>query len=327
MAYQFWKFGLLDRDFHYRLFGEQGESGPLWATSRTPTPEDAARPSFGRAQTIYNVIDVRQSYLQKLLRQALTSIGHPAEADRSIHFSYEMVALSHATARQLGYGQDDADPSRPFVEVSGRKGLGVKTDDLIDALVAKAAAEVAKRNPEQSDADRARTAHLIAVAALRYFMTRFSRGKVLVFDIDEALNFEGESGPYLQYAVVRANNIFQKLKEREGVSERDVLATLAGADAAELQGGADGHDLWALVLEAARLDEIVAQAVRALELSILAKHAFGLAQMFNAFYHRFPILNEEDVNRKQWRAAGVSFFKRQMTKALDLMGIEIPARM
>ncbi len=328
MAYQFWKFGLLGEDFHYRLFGEQGKDGPLWATSSSPTPEEEAeRPAFGRGHTIYNVIDVRQSYLQRLLSQALAAAGHPGEAERSIHFSYEMVALSHQTARQLGYPADAEEAGRPFVEVSGRKGLGVKADDLVDTLVEKALAEVTKRNAELPENERRRTAGMIAVAAVRYFMVRFSRGKVIAFDIDEALSFEGESGPYLQYSVVRAKNILQKLRERDGLDEADVLARLGGIDAAELAASHEDHGLWALVLDASRLDEIAQQAVRSLEFAGLAKWAFSLAQLFNAFYHRYPVLNEESLDAKLWRAAGVAYFRVQMTRALDLMGIDVPSRM
>jgi arginyl-tRNA synthetase len=328
MAYQFWKFGLLGEDFHYRLFGEAGKDGPLWATSSSPTPEEEAeRPAFGRGYTIYNVIDVRQSYLQRLLSQALAAAGHPGEAERSIHFSYEMVALSHQTARQLGYPADAEEAGRPFVEVSGRKGLGVKADDLVDTLVEKALAEVAKRNPELPEDERRRTAGMIAVAAVRYFMVRFSRGKVIAFDIDEALSFEGESGPYLQYSAVRAKNIFQKLREREGLDEGAVIASLGGLDASELAANSEDHGLWALVLEASRLDEIAQQAVRSLEFAGLAKWAFSLAQLFNAFYHRYPVLSEENRDAKLWRAAGVAYFRVQMTRALDLMGIEVPSRM
>ena len=202
----------------------------------------------------------------------------------------------------------------------------MKIDDLLDLLTAKASAEIVKRNPESPDDERRRVAAQIAVAAIRYFMLKFSRGKLIVFDIEEALSFEGETGPYLQYAVVRANNIFHKLQEREGVSEADVLRALDITRSDEL-AGEDVHDLWALALEASRLDEIVDQVVRTLEFSVLAKFAFGLAQMFNAFYHRSSILNEEDADRKRWRAAGVAYFRVQLTRALDLMGIEVPSRM
>src|SRR5207253_183152 len=193
-----------------------------------------------------------------------------------------------------------------------------KIDDLLDLLTAKANAEVLKRNPTLSGVDGQRTAEQIAVAAIRYFMLKFSRGKLIVFDIEEALSFEGESGPYLQYAVVRANNIFHKLRDREGVSEGDVIDRLDTAAAEEL----DEPDsaLWGLVFEAARLDDIVDQTTRSLEFSILAKYAFGLAQLFNAFYHRYPILGEEHAGRKRWRAAGVAYVRAQLSRALDLMG-------
>ena len=329
MAYQFWKSGLLGKDFQYRTFARRIDGEDLWATTSRPDEAQPAHPPFGGAQATYNVIDVRQSYLQKLLKQALIAVGHPAEADRLTHFSYEMVALSHATASELGYAPP-ADPEaarRPFVEVSGRKGLGVKADDLIDRLLAKALAEVQRRNAELPEATCRGIAEQIGVAAVRYFMIKYSRTKVIAFDIDEALSFEGESGPYLQYAVVRANNIFQKLEDRQGLSERDVVASLPGLRPDALLGGDGDHELWNLVLEAAKLDDIVDQVIRSLEFAVLAKYAFGLAQMFNGFYHKAPILNEDRDDVRRWRAAGVAYFRQQLTRALDLMGIGVPARM
>jgi arginyl-tRNA synthetase len=329
MAYQLWKSGLLGHDFFYRRFARRLDGGDIWATTSKEHEAENSHPPFGGAQATYNVIDVRQSYLQKLLKQALVAVGHPAEADRLTHFSYEMVALSHATARELGYAPpaDSEDARRPFVEVSGRKGRGVKADDLIDRLFAKALSEVERRNPDLPDAERRRTAEQIGVAAVRYFMIKYSRTKVIAFDIDEALSFEGESGPYLQYAVVRANNIFAKLQEREGLSERDVLARLTSTPPNALLGADDDHELWNLVLEASRLDEIVEQVVRSLEFAVLAKYAFGLAQMFNGFYHKAPILNEERENVRLWRAAAVAYFRQQLTRVLELMGIAVPQRM
>jgi arginyl-tRNA synthetase len=329
IANQFWKFGLLGRDFHYRRFGMQANGRELWATTSGSGEPDA--PRFGRAERTFNVIDSRQMYLQALLAQALRTLGHPKEADNSVHFSYEMVALSHATACELGYqiAPDSDDAKKPFVEVSGRKGLGVKIDDLLDLLNTKASDEVAKRNPEFSGEECERAGARIAVAAIRYFMLKFSRGKLIVFDIEEALSFEGETGPYLQYAVVRAANILNKLRDREGLRESDVIASLESVPADELRDEEAGapHGLWALVFEASRLDDVVDQVVRSLEFSALAKYTFGLAQTFNAFYHRYPILNEERGDRKRWRAAGVAYVRAQLTRALDLMGIEVPARM
>jgi arginyl-tRNA synthetase len=327
MAYQMWKFGVLGRDFNYRVFDEYAGESPLWSTTSDSAAATPGAPAFGHASMVCNVIDTRQSYLQKLLKQALAALGFTEQAARSIHYSYEMVALSHETARELGYGGDE-EAGRPFVEVSGRKGLGVKADDLLDRLEQKAAGEVGRRNPSFTPEDVRNTARAIATAAVRYFMVKFSRGKVIAFDIDEALSFEGESGPYLQYAAVRANNIFAKLKEREGLDQIAVTSALASAPQDALAGGTDeSHDLWGLALEAARLDEVVDQAIRTLELSVLAKYAFGLAQQFNGFYHAYPILKEDRADVRTWRAAAVEYFRRQLTTALELMGCSVPERM
>jgi arginyl-tRNA synthetase len=322
MALQMWKYGLLGRDFYYHVF----EPG-VWSTTSDPAADAKGHPAFGHASMVCNVIDTRQAYLQKLLKQALAALGFTEQAARSVHYSYEMVALTHNTARELGYDPSE-DSGKPFVEVSGRKGLGVKADDLLDRLALKASSEVAKRNPEFAGDDVRRTAHAIATAAVRYFMVKFSRGKVIAFDIDEALSFEGESGPYLQYATVRANNIFAKLKEREGIDQAAVIASLASTSPDALAGVSDdSHEMWGLVLEAARLDEVVDQAVRTLELSVLAKYAFGLAQLFNGFYHLYPVLKEERADVRLWRAAAVEYYRRQLATALDLMGCVVPERM
>ncbi len=324
IAYQLWKFGLLGRDFNYRRSDPQPSGRSLWTTSSAaPEPGGDPPPRFGRAAAVYNVIDTRQSYLQRLLAQALAALGHRQEAERSTHFSYEMVALSRSTARALGHAGDDG---RAFVEVSGRKGLGVKADDLLDQVTSRAEEEVAARHPDLADGERRRIAGIISTAAVRYFMIKFSRGKVIAFDIDEALSFEGETGPYLQYATVRARKILQKLQERHRLEAADVVESLGTMDDAAL-AGPDGDELWGLVLEASRLDEIADQAVRTLELSVLAKYAFGLAQRFNGFYHSSPVVAESDEATRHWRAAGVAWFEAQMTRTLALMGCEVPDRM
>ncbi|MEO7157426.1 MAG: arginine--tRNA ligase [Vicinamibacterales bacterium] len=329
MAYQFWKSGLLGHDFQYRKFATRLDGGTLWATTSDASQAVAEHPPFGDAAATYNVIDVRQSYLQKLLKQALTAIGHPQEADRLAHFSYEMVALSHATAKELGFSPDpnSEEAKKPFVEVSGRKGLGVKADDLIDRVIDKALVEVNRRHAELPEADRRKISEQIGIAAVRYFLIKYSRTTVIAFDIDEALSFEGESGPYLQYAVVRANNIFQKLNDRLGMDENAMLAPLPSAVPDAINGQDGDHELWSLVLEASRLDDVVEQVVRSLEFAVLAKYGFGLAQAFNAFYHRAQILNEERDDVRRWRAAAVAYYRQQLTRVLDLMGVAVPSRM
>lgn len=324
IAYQFWKFGLLGRDFNYRRFLTRGDGSTLWST--TSDAGDADAPGFGKATAVYNVIDTRQAYLQKLVKQALDAMGFHEQAERSTHFSYEMVALSHATARELGYDPSEGE-GRPFVEVSGRKGLGVKADDLIDRMTEKATAEVARRNEALTPDECRRIGAEIAVAAVRYFMVKYSRGKVIAFDIEEALSFEGESGPYLQYAAVRAGNILQKLEERHGTAASTVATALDSAGTGPIGEGDDADELWDLILQAARLDEVVESAIRSLELSTLAKYAFTLAQAFNAFYHRQPILREERADVRLWRAAAVVYVRRQLETALNLIGGSVPARM
>lgn len=329
MAYQFWKLGVLGRDFKYRAFGTRLDGQTLWATTSRAGEAVEPHPSFGAATATVNVIDVRQAYLQQLLKQALAVAGHPEAARLHTHFSYEMVALSHATARELGFappaGSEEA--AKPFVEVSGRKGLGVKADDLLDRMIDKALGEVVRRNPELPAADVRQTAERVGVAAVRYFMVKFSRTKVIAFDIDEALSFEGESGPYLQYAVVRANNIFQKLRDRDGLDDVAIAAAVAAHPPTALAGDDAADRLWSLVLDAARLDDVVDGCVRTLEFAGLAKYAFGLAQGFNAVYHALPVLGEERQDVRLWRAAALGYVRQQLTDALHTMGIDVPTRM
>ena len=332
LANQFWKLGLLGLDFNYRRFATQENGRPLWST--TSGAGEPGAPEFGHAKRIYNVIDSRQMYLQALLSQALRTLGHVEEAENSIHFSYEMVALSHATAKELGYNtpQEGDEAAKPFVEVSGRKGLGVKIDDLLDLLGGKATAEVAKRNPDVSQEECERVGAQIAVAAIRYFMLKYLPR--------QADRVRHRGGPELRgrnrsVPAVRGGAGQQHLPQVAGTRgvERSRRARRPRHDpghraAGSAEAGAGGdHALWAVVFEASRLDEIVEQVVRSLEFSGLAKYTFGLAQTFNAFYHRYPILNEEQADRKRWRAAGVAYVRTQLTKALDLMGIEVPSRM
>ena len=328
MAYQFWKSGLLGRDFLYRKFATRMDGSPLWATTSDASLAVADHPVFGDAAATYNVIDVRQSYLQKLLKQALSAIGHPQEADRLKHFSYEMVALSHDTARELGFAPDpdSEEAKKPFVEVSGRKGLGVKADDLIDRVIEKALAEVDRRQSDLPADERRKVAEQIGVAAVRYFLIKYSRTTVIAFDIDEAVSFVGETGPYIQYAVVRANKIIGKLQERFALDDTTMLAGLASTPPDLINEDAE---LWALVLEASRLDEIVEQVVRSLEFAVLAKYGFGLAQMFSAFYQnpKQSVINEDRAEARRWRAAAVVYCRVQLTRVLDLMGVAVPARM
>ena len=312
IAYQLWKFGLLGRDFGYRFWQEEG----VWETTRDGVE---GHPLFGNAWRVFNVIDVRQSYLQKIVRAGLQALGHPSEAERSTHFAYEMVALSPATARQLGFL--DEGEGEKALEMSGRKGIGVKADDLIDQLELKAREEIAKRNRDLGDAELDGLAHQIATAALRFFMVKATNNRVIAFDFDEALNFEGESGPYLQYSLVRAKNIRRRLQQ-EGIAA-DVFAE----EVAAIPEEAWSEDLWDLILEVAQTGETVEKAAESLELSLVARHALEIAQRFNALYHRHPILQEKDPQIRAARLATVQIFRRGLESLGELLGIPVPEKM
>lgn len=319
IAYQLWKFGLLGLDFHYRLF-DAGDGRRIWITASEAEP-GLSPPRFGRGRKVYNVIDSRQSYLQNIVVQGLRALGYEAQARNSVHFSYEMVALTPACCEELGFPLSEQDKKRAYVEVSGRKGLGVKADDLLDALVEKALAEVRARHT-LAEGDSAAIARIIAVGALRYFLLRFARNTVIAFDLKEALNFDGETGPYVQYAVVRANNIFRKLadsgEEPPGLGEDhpDFGAFLAAE-----------NEIWDLVYQAARLPEIVRQISQSLELGQLCKYAFSLAQRFNLFYHKHHILSETDAQRKRHLLLAADLVRHQLAKALELLGCDVPPKM
>ncbi len=325
IAYQLWKFGLLGRDFGYRGFYTYPNQQVVWMST---TDGQADAPAFGQAARVYNVIDSRQSYLQNIVAGGVRALGYEEQARNSVHFSYEMVALSPRCARELGIEIAPEDEKKPFVEVSGRKGQGVKADDLLDTLEARALEEVEKRHPDLDSATQRALAHKIAVAALRFFMLRFTRNTIIIFDFKEALSFEGETGPYLQYSVVRAQNIFRKLREADPNYPLAELPERINAAAAQQRLAApEGDDLWELVLGAAELRWLAEVAVREQEPALVAKWAFGLAQRFNLFYHTHHILSEADAEKKAFLLLLADLVQRQLTQALALLGIEIPEKM
>ena len=317
IAYHLWKFGLLPgKDFGYARFHEY-PTHTCWIS--TAAASDPAAPTFGRAAHIYNVIDSRQNDPQNNVIAALRGMGFTEAADNYTHFSYEMVAMTPRCAAELGYELSDEDRARPFVEVSGRRGYGVKADDLLDRLTSAAQAEVDTRHPELTAPERAAIAIQIAVGALRYFMLRYTRNTVIAFDFKDALSFEGETGPYVQYAIVRAANIFRKA----GVTEEAALAAVAGLDLSSL-ATEDGTSLWETWLLAARLSLLIEQAIATAEPAYLARYAFQLAQQFNNFYHRHHVLNEQDANRRALLLATAAVARREMVRALGYLGIESP---
>jgi len=323
IAYQLWKLGLLDRDFRYRRHRKYPDGHVLWSTTSGPG-EDGA-PVFGHARAVYNVIDVGQSYPQRVVKAGVAALGHAEAASQSRHLGYEKVVLSPATARALGYAVSEDDTA---VKVSGRKGLGVKADDLMDALVAKARSEVDARDPGRDIGSREGTATAIATGALRYFLLKYSRTKIITFDMDEALAFTGETGPYIQNGVVRARNIFAKL-EAEGHAVAPLVERGGELDLDLLLSGAEGDEVWSLLLLMARSEEVAEQALRAEEVALLAKHAFAVAQAFHSYYQkpRYSVLYAASDELRAFRALVVDAFLRQMEVLTGLLGIPVPERM
>ncbi|HEX6465708.1 MAG TPA: arginine--tRNA ligase, partial [Terriglobales bacterium] len=295
IAYHLWKFGLLGRDFGYRRFYRYPAGHECWISAESGEKD---HPHFGGVSQIYNVIDSRQSDPQNNVIEALRALGYTDQAAHYTHFSYEMVALTPRCARELGYEVSEEDRKRAYIEVSGRKGFGVKADDLLDALIASAQKEVDGRHPELPEEERRKIATQIAIGAVRYFMLKFTKTSVIAFDFKDALSFEGETGPYVQYAIVRATNIFRKA----GVAPEQALQNARSIQWAGYLSSAD-NDLWDLWLTASKLPLIVEQCIATAEPAYLAKYAFQLAQMFNNFYHKHHILNEPDEQRKQFLLA------------------------
>ena len=319
IAYHLWKFGLLGKDFGYEKFHEYPDH-TCWTSA---LEGEDPHPGFGHADAVYNVIDSRQDDPQAQVKEALRALGYTAEAERYTHLNYAMVALTPRCAQELGYTLSDEDKGRAYIEVSGRKGFGVKADDLIDRMVGAARDEVEKRHPELNEAERTAIAQAIGVGALRFFMLRFTRNTVIAFDYLDALSFDGETGPYVQYAAVRAANIFR----RAGADEAAVLEAVQSLELGDLLAGEEGTSVWEIWLTASRLSLVLENAIAAAEPALLAKYAFLLAQAFNNFYHRHHILTETDPARKTLLLATAAVARRELVRVLGWMGIEVPSAM
>jgi arginyl-tRNA synthetase len=319
IAYHLWKFGLLGKDFGYAKFRKYA-THTCWIS--TVNGEDP-HPSFGHADAIYNVIDSRQDDPQTQVKEALRALGFVAESEHYTHLNYAFVGLTARTAVDLGYVLSEEDTAKNFIEVSGRKGFGVKADDLIDRMIAAAKTEVDARHPDLSEPERAEIADAIGVGALRFFLLRFTRNTVIAFDYQDALAFDGETGPYVQYAVVRAANIFRKA----GVAEDAALAAIADLDLSAMLQGEEGTSVWEVWLTASRLSLVLEQAIAAAEPAMLARYAFALAQQFNNFYHRHHILTETDEARKMLLLATVAVARRELVRVLGWLGMKAPSAM
>jgi arginyl-tRNA synthetase len=321
IAYQLWKFGLLGKDFNYRKWPNAPLGQTVWAT--TSDKSDPEAPHFGEAAArVYNVIDARQAYLQKVVAAGLRALGHGKAAEQSIHLSYEIVALTPRCAAEMGYELTPEEAKKPYVEVSGRKGFGVKADDLLDKLEAATIAEVQQRHARMNEAEQKGTAHAIAMGALRFFLLKFTRTAIIAFDFKDALSFEGETGPYCQYAVVRIRGIRRKGGEA-GATNIEVTQDSVG----RLLTGAEGNGLWELLVAAGSLDYAIEAAIGTQEPAFVAKYAFQLAQEFNNFYHKHHILSEADEQKRAFLLRLTELVEAQLVRSLSLLGIDAPEKM
>lgn len=320
IAYQMWKFGILGKDFYYKVLKTYPDGHTVWVSTTEPA---SGAPDFGKGDQVFNVIDSRQAYLQDVVEAGLRQLGYVEQAEKSVHFSYEMVALSPRTCVELGIELSEEDQKRPYVEVSGRKGLGVKADDLIDMLIETAQKEVDSRHPGAAAEERRGVAETIATGALRYFLLKFTRNTVIAFDFQEALSFEGDTGPYVQYAAVRARNILRKLEER-GMPMPDFASVLPGEAMARQLAG---EDFWQLLLAASKAGSAIERAVQSGEPSHVSRYAFQLAQAFNNFYHAYPVLSEEDPEKRALLLWMTQYFQRQLQDVLGTLGIRVPPYM
>jgi arginyl-tRNA synthetase len=321
IAYHMWKFGLLGRDFGYRKFYRYPNNHDCWISTADGEKD---HPHFGDVAEIYNVIDARQSEAQNTVIEALRGLGHGEAAEHYTHFSYEMVALTPRCAAELGYTLSEEDKARSYIEVSGRKGFGVKADDLLDQLIASAQKEVDARHPQVSNGERQQIATQIAIGALRYFMLKFTKQSVIAFDFKEALSFEGETGPYAQYAVVRATSIFRKAGADPETFFGEVVDKISARDLGDSLAGEAGYEIWELWLASSQTSYVIDKCIATTEPAYLAKHVFRLGQLFNTFYHRHPILSEPDETRKRFLLATVAVVRREIVRCLAVMGITVP---
>jgi arginyl-tRNA synthetase len=329
IAYQLWKLGKLGLDFNYKVFRNYDDGHVLWVTQTEPGSD---RLQFGGGVTVYNVIDSRQSYPQEIVARGVAAVVPEIGREASVHFSYEMVALSPAACEALGIELSEEDRARPYIEMSGRKGLGVKADDLINQLEAGAMIEVEDRHPDLSEEDKKATAHEVAVAALRYFLLKFTRNTVIAFDFKEALAFEGESGPYCQYTAVRTNSLLRKLGD-ETVAAADALMKEGAGDASlkarveEVLSGDAGTEIWSMLLLSQQFDDVIAQCRNSAEPANLAKYTFSLARAFNRFYHEHRIITEQDDLRRAVLIAVTKVIRTQLNAAVKILGITVPEQM
>ncbi|MEM5772952.1 MAG: arginine--tRNA ligase [Candidatus Aenigmatarchaeota archaeon] len=302
IAYAMWKHGLLKQDFKYKKFVVQPNKKILWST--TSEEGESKHPSFKNVDISINVIDVRQSHYQNVVKSVLNIISKKTK--NYIHYAYEVVSLSSKTANQLGIPLE-----KKIIHMAGRKGWFINADTVLDALFKKALGETKKRNLSMSEVELREIAEKIAVSSLRYDLVKVSPEKIIVFDLDEALRLQGNTGPYLQYAYTRCHNILKKADkwkpefsvDKISIEEKNLLKSLM------------------------EFPEIVERSAKDLKPHYIANYAYNLATIFDRFYEACPVLKAETDEKKNFRLTLVEATKTVLGKALELLGIETLEKM
>ncbi|HEX2014452.1 MAG TPA: DALR anticodon-binding domain-containing protein, partial [Nitrososphaera sp.] len=302
-----WKLGLVNDPLRYQKFAEQWDGSELYR-SALDNGEPGFVGGFNGGDLAITIIDSRQARLQRIISNVLSQMGSGGVRGQYYHLGYEAVTISSDTAKALGIDIGE----RQFVHMSGRKGIYVNADFVMDALHSKAYEEVKTRNPAYSEEQMHRIAEEIAISALRYNMIRQDLDKIITFDIKESLSLEGDTGPYLQYAYARS----QRILEKSGQSVSDARFELLVHES-EIT----------LTKEISKLDLVVEDAAKSLSPKSLARYAYSLATTFSLFYEKVQVLKEGNVEVRTARLALVKSFGIALKNTLEVLGITALERM
>ncbi len=305
MAFAMWKLGLLKSPLKFREFVDQPTDGVVWSTSR----EGVEKP-FGSTDLAVSVIDVRQSRNQEVIRIVLSGLYGEDTAHRYLHYGYEVVSLSRSTMeKHLGVTTD-----RRYEHMSGRKGLYINVDPFLDLIRDVAIKESRARNPQESQEWLEEIGERVALASLRYAMLASDRNKIVVFDVDRALDVTEESGSYVLYGYVRARSILEKAGEKPSVE------------------GVDGRLLttvqeWRLLKAISKFPTMIERAARDMEVTGLARYMHSLTTYFNKFYETCQVLDVADPNLTGTRLALVKAYAQTTENLAKILGLPLVQRM
>jgi arginyl-tRNA synthetase len=307
LPYAAWKMGLFSDPFLYYAFSEQWDNSILWADTLDKSVGSPPERQFAGAEIVINLIDSRQSRLQGIISSTLSTVAE-YDKERYMHLSYEPVTLSSRTAKSMGLNIGNTS-----AHMSGRKGIYVGADEIMEILYKKSKEEIRKRHPNMIDSELSSISESLSRAAVRYNLVKQDLDRPIVFDLEESLNLDGDSGPYLQYAFARSQRLIEK-------GER----TLQSITSANLLH--DGEEL-NLIRELSKIDLIVEQCSSQMNPKLLARYAHNLAVAFNLFYERTPILKATDKSLVSARLLLVQAFNIVMRLVLNYLGIDPLNRM